>query len=1310
MYASSSLYGNGTNTSSDGSYTITSLPTDNYTVRVSASGYITEYYKDTYNSNSATLVSVTAPNNTTNIDFTLDRGGSISGHVYQADGITPISNIQVHAELTGTGYSYGTDAITDSNGSYNINSLPDGNYRVEAQSAGYITEYYQDTYDYSLATPVSVTAPDNTPNINFNLDVGGTISGHVYQADGVTPMPGHWVGAYLENGNYFRWSDSTVGTDGSYQISGLPSGQYIVSAEAGDTGYIQEFYNGTYNSSSATPVSVTVPNNTPNIDFTLDVGGTISGHVYQSDGVTPIANAGIYASSNLGYGNGANTSSDGSYTITSLGTDNYTLRASASGYITEYYHDTYEYSSATLVPVTVPNNTPNINFTLDIGGNISGHVYQSDGVTPIANADIYYASSSLGYSYGASTSSDGSYTITSLGTDNYTLRVSASGYITEYYQDTYDSSLATPVSVTVPDNTPNINFTMDVGGTISGHVYQADGVTPISNVWIVANSSSGYGYATSSSSDGSYTITSLGTDNYTLRVSASGYITEYYQGTYDSSAATPVSVTAPNNTPNIDFTLDVGGTINGYVYQANGTTPISGALVFASKDTSPYNGYSYTASDGSYTITGLISGDYIVYTQATGYIREYYKGTYDKNAATAVSVTAPNNTPNIDFTLDIGGTISGHVYKADGVTSIAGAYVYASSSQVPAPPVGGAAPKPVAMFYTAADGSYTITSLGTDNYTIRASASGYITEYYQDTYDYSSATLVSVTAPNNSSNIDFTLDVGGTISGHVYKADGVTPIINAFMYAYSSSGYSESASTSADGSFTITSLPTDNYTISVHASGYITEYYQDTYDYSSATLVFVTAPNNTPNIDFTLDVGGTISGHVYQSDGVTPIAKAEVVAFKSSGFGNGTYTTSDGRYTINSLRTDNYTISVSAAGYITEYYEDTYDFSSAVPVSVTAPNNTPDIDFTLDVGGTISGHVYKADGVTPIAGAVIVSSSASGIPLPPFSKWSPSWPNVTSSDGSYTITSLGTDNYTISVSASGYITEYYQDTYDNSSAIPVSVTAPNNTPNINFILEPAPVPTVTSISPASGPLVGGTALTISGTGFSGATAVSFGGTPATGFTVDNDTQITATSPAGTGTVDVTVTTAGGTSVTSSADQFTYTVDVYIAVALQGGSRPDAGWVVPLTVKFFAPSADVLTGTPLFIFDLTTAKNVNGDTTTAIAQASGINSGIYDISAVTPTCLTNEKKNVVITAPSTEVDLGTLLEGESNTLPKSVNVINSQDFGVLASAYRKKSTESGYDAMADFDGNGRVNSQDFGLLAANYGKRAPIIVP
>jgi len=83
---------------------------------------------------------------------------------------------------------------------------------------------------------------------------------------------------------------------------------------------------------------------------------------------------------------------------------------------------------------------------------------------------------------------------------------------------------------------------------------------------------------------------------------------------------------------------------------------------------------------------------------------------------------------------------------------------------------------------------------------------------------------------------------------------------------------------------------------------------------------------------------------------------------------------------------------------------------------------------------------------------------------------------------------------------------------------------------------PAP-PAVTGVSPGGGAWA--TSVTITGTAFTGATAVKFGTTTAA-FTVNSSTSITAIAPPGvTGTVDITVTTPNGTSATSVADQFTY---------------------------------------------------------------------------------------------------------------------------------------------------------------------------
>jgi hypothetical protein len=116
-------------------------------------------------------------------------------------------------------------------------------------------------------------------------------------------------------------------------------------------------------------------------------------------------------------------------------------------------------------------------------------------------------------------------------------------------------------------------------------------------------------------------------------------------------------------------------------------------------------------------------------------------------------------------------------------------------------------------------------------------------------------------------------------------------------------------------------------------------------------------------------------------------------------------------------------------------------------------------------------------------------------------------------------------------------------------------------------------PAVDGISPTGGPASGGTVVTITGCGFTGATAVQFGATPATTFTVNSDTQMHATSPAhAAGTVDVTVTTPLGTSPTSSADQFSYSGQcTAVSLTASPPSGQPSGTQVTLTAVGTCPN-------------------------------------------------------------------------------------------------------------------------------------------
>jgi hypothetical protein len=76
---------------------------------------------------------------------------------------------------------------------------------------------------------------------------------------------------------------------------------------------------------------------------------------------------------------------------------------------------------------------------------------------------------------------------------------------------------------------------------------------------------------------------------------------------------------------------------------------------------------------------------------------------------------------------------------------------------------------------------------------------------------------------------------------------------------------------------------------------------------------------------------------------------------------------------------------------------------------------------------------------------------------------------------------------------------------------------------------PPGAPIITGISPATGSPLGGDIITITGSGFTGVTAVTFGSVPATSFTFVSDTQLSALSPPGSGPITVRITTPLGVS-------------------------------------------------------------------------------------------------------------------------------------------------------------------------------------
>jgi hypothetical protein len=148
------------------------------------------------------------------------------------------------------------------------------------------------------------------------------------------------------------------------------------------------------------------------------------------------------------------------------------------------------------------------------------------------------------------------------------------------------------------------------------------------------------------------------------------------------------------------------------------------------------------------------------------------------------------------------------------------------------------------------------------------------------------------------------------------------------------------------------------------------------------------------------------------------------------------------------------------------------------------------------------------------------------------------------------------------------------------------------------------------VNPSHGPPAGGTAVTITGTDFTGASAVKFGSTNAASFTVNSATSITAVSPSGTGVVDVTVTNTWGTSATGSADQFSYEPPPTVTGVEPNHGPAAGGTSVTIT-------GANLTGASAVRFGSTSATSFKVNSDTSITAVSPAGTGTVDVTVTTP---------------------------------------------------------------------------------------------
>ena len=280
---------NGNGTDSNGNYSITVPPGTNYYVQVntpSGSTWLGQFYRNARDPSSAMVVTALANVPTTNINFTLQAGTTVSGFVRGYG--TGISGLWVAVGTITTNQgggwnwneSYYNWNTTDTNGYYTVTVPPGTNYYAQVSlpnGSQWLRQMYNNASDYSSATVIVALTNRPATNINFNLQAGAIVSGCV--KGGGMPLSGInlTVGTItFQQGSSWNWNQTYGGnstdSNGNYAFTVPPGTNYYVQANPPNgAAWLGQFYNNATNASSATVIAALTNAPATNINFNLQL-------------------------------------------------------------------------------------------------------------------------------------------------------------------------------------------------------------------------------------------------------------------------------------------------------------------------------------------------------------------------------------------------------------------------------------------------------------------------------------------------------------------------------------------------------------------------------------------------------------------------------------------------------------------------------------------------------------------------------------------------------------------------------------------------------------------------------------------------------------------------------------------------------------------------------------------------------------------------------------------------------------------------------------------------------------------------------
>jgi large repetitive protein len=893
--------------------------------------------------------------------------GDISGIVTDVHG-APIAGAAVNVD--------GQPAVTtDGTGVYTIADVAPGTVLVTASASGFVP---------APLTQVAVNANATTTQ-DFSLVANSTISGVAYD-----PSANPLAGVDVSVSGPSTESTTSAG-DGSYAFTDLAPGTYTVDFASSDPSLVAP---------ATQTVTITDGGSLSTIDGHFLAGATITGLVNDpsnnpATGVTVTATGPVSLSTT--------TDGSGAYSLVGLAPGDYSLSFHLNGYL-----------DPAAITVTVADFGTTVaapNVALVAPSTVSGTVTDSS-AAPVADAVVSIDGPSFAQT---TTAGDGTYSFTGLAAGDYTLTVSAPGFV----------DATAPVSITTAGDTVTQDVTLQKASKVDVFVADTHAV-PVSGAAVTVTSvADGSTLTGSTDASGHVVIDGLVPGDYTVTSTADGYFT---------APPVPLTVTALETTYPLDVPVLSPGSVSGIVTDPTGA-PLAGATV--SLEGAGVNATTTSAADGSFTFNGLDLGQYTVkasnplYVSPTPQIADVTD--YGMTTTVALQFTAGstingeatvNEAPLAGVTVTIDGPVtvttttdgdglysvgvlpvgtytvsfdaSGYISPADqsvtistpgSTTTVNGelnlpATISGTVTDPTGAPLAGVSVTADGPVFTTAttgpDGTYSLTGLDKGTYTVSFHADGFI--------DPTPKTVTIDTYGQTVASQDAQVNAPSTISGVVSNSsanpiEGATVTIDGPTWA--------TTTTAADGTYSFGVLPPGSYDLTVTADGFV-----------DSSTVTVTVPGFGSNVTQDVTLLATSSADVLVTDAsLNPIDGATVNVSSADSTFVGT-TDATGHAIVTGLPIGTYTVSASAAGYL----------DGTTTVTITAEATTESASVSLNAVDQIKGTITDTVDV-PIAGATITATNSEGVRT-----------TVSAADGTYLFTDLGPDTYTFSVSADGYIT------------------------------------------------------------------------------------------------------------------------------------------------------------------------------------------------------------------------------------------------------------------------------------------------